>query len=133
MRLNQEKGRSLSYTYLRWGIQSFANFVPKTVVQRIVKGDKRAAHLYVDEAEVTIFFSGITNFASIKEAIGLECVMLLMEEYLTCMSQIIEEEGGVIGDFIDDGAPSSVRSSFQVLFKPLGAGLLDSHERVLLR
>lgn len=93
----------ISYTYLRWGIRSFANFVPKTVVQRIVKGDKRATHLYVDKAEVTIFFSGINNFASIKEAIGLEQVMLMMEEYLTFISHVIEEEGGVIGDFIDDG------------------------------
>lgn len=93
----------ISYAYLKAGIQCFAHFVPRGVVQRIVQGDERAAHLYVEPAECTIFFSDIANFTSISEQIGLEKVMHLMESYLTFMSRVIEEEGGVIGDFIGDG------------------------------
>ncbi|KAK3273515.1 hypothetical protein CYMTET_18247, partial [Cymbomonas tetramitiformis] len=77
--------------------------VLRGVVQRIVQGDERAAHLYVEPAECTIFYSDIANFTGISENLGLEKVMHLMELYLTFMSKVIEEEGGVIGDFIGDG------------------------------
>jgi adenylate cyclase len=65
--------------------------------------------------EVTIFFSDVVGFSTLSEAMTPEQIVSLMNDYLTSMSEAIEEAGGFIDKYVGDaivaifGAP--VRSS----------------------
>ena len=86
------------------GVEAFGKFVPRAVVQRVVMGDALAADLFVKKRVVTIMFSDLEGFTSLAESVSPRVLMQILEEYLTTVTDIIEAEGGTIGDFIGDGA-----------------------------
>eukprot|EP01050_Picozoa_sp_SAG11_P004195 SAG11_NODE_261_length_11530_cov_8.418861_7_plen_192_part_00 len=85
------------------GLGSFQKFVPSSVVKRIVGGDRAASELGVEKKQVTVMFTDIRGFTSLSEQLPLPTVMKVLEEYLTDMVEVIETNGGTVGDFIGDG------------------------------
>jgi adenylate cyclase len=52
--------------------------------------------------EVTIFFSDVVGFSTLSEAMTPEQIVSLMNDYLTSMSEAIEEAGGFIDKYVGD-------------------------------
>jgi len=92
---------------LSQSIETFAKFVPETVVRALVCGDearrKRATHLHVDRRNVTIMFSDVADFTTISEALPQKQLLFLLTLYLTVMTRIVESFEGVVGEVLGDG------------------------------
>ncbi|CAK0841163.1 unnamed protein product [Prorocentrum cordatum] len=97
----------------------FARFVPETVVQRIVHGDRRATRLYVDNRCATIMFSDIKDFTSLSEQfahLNPRSMLFLLTRYFSVMTHIVEAYEGTVGEILGDGllvfwnTPESVRN-----------------------
>jgi class 3 adenylate cyclase len=97
----------------------FARFVPETVVQRIVHGDRRATRLYVDRRCATIMFSDIKDYTSLSEQfahLDPRNMLFLLTRYFTIMTHIVEAYEGTVGEILGDGllafwnTPESVRN-----------------------
>jgi len=88
-------------------IETFAKFVPDTVVRSLVCADehkrRRAASLHVDKRNVTIMFSDIRDFTTISEALPQKQLLFLLTLYLTVMTRIVESFEGVVGEVLGDG------------------------------
>jgi adenylate cyclase len=55
-----------------------------------------------EKRELTIYFSDVQGFTGISEALGPEALTALLNEYLTAMTDIIQEEGGTVDKFVGD-------------------------------
>jgi len=108
------RGRVREVNVLREGfcrlsqsIQTFAKFVPETVVRELVCDDeqkrRRAAHLHVTKRNVTIMFSDVKDFTTISEALPQKQLLFVLTLYLTVMTRIIESFEGVVGEVLGDG------------------------------
>lgn len=84
-------------------IETFARFVPDTVVRRLVSGDPRASRLNVTKRKVTIMFSDIRDFTRISEDLKQDDLVFVLTLYLSVMTRIIESFGGVVGEILGDG------------------------------
>ncbi|MFN0077373.1 MAG: CHASE2 domain-containing protein [Prosthecobacter sp.] len=79
----------------------FGTFVaPQVVKQMISSGEepKLGGH----QAEITAFFSDIAGFSSFSEKMSAERLVLLMNDYLTEMTDILHDNGGTLDKFIGD-------------------------------
>ncbi|KAJ3011007.1 hypothetical protein HKX48_007072 [Thoreauomyces humboldtii] len=83
------------------GLKSFEKFVPSSLVQRLLRSSN-GAELEVHRREITIFFSDIADFTTIAESMKPKNLILLLAEYLTEMSNIIQRSDGTVGEFIGD-------------------------------
>jgi adenylate cyclase len=92
---------------LSQSIETFAKFVPETVVRELVSGDeqkrRRAAQLHVNKKNVTIMFSDVKDFTTISESLPQKQLLLVLTLYLTVMTRIIESFEGVVGEVLGDG------------------------------
>lgn len=84
-------------------IKGFARFVPETVVQNMVSGDRRKRGLHVDSRVVTIMFSDVKDFTSIAENLSAQDLILTLYMYLTEMTRIVERFEGVVSEILGDG------------------------------
>jgi class 3 adenylate cyclase len=96
----------------------FSRFVPESVVQRIVHGERRATRLYVDRRCVTIMFSDIQAFTSMSEQLARvnpRQLLFLLTRYFSIMTHIAELYEGTVGEILGDGllifwnTPNNVR------------------------
>eukprot|EP00931_Biecheleriopsis_adriatica_P074879 TRINITY_DN48856_c0_g1_i1.p1 TRINITY_DN48856_c0_g1~~TRINITY_DN48856_c0_g1_i1.p1 ORF type:complete len:1097 (+),score=214.49 TRINITY_DN48856_c0_g1_i1:48-3293(+) len=92
-----------TFARLSAGIEAFTRFVPETVVRRIVRGDPRAARLHVTRREVTIMFSDIKDFTAISESLSEKDLLFLLTRYLSVMTRLVEDFGGVVTEVLGDG------------------------------
>lgn len=92
-----------AYAKLSLGLEVFARFVPETVVRNIVQGDERATRLHVSRRNVTIMFSDIRDFTSISEQLRHKDLLFLLTHYLTTMTRIVQDYGGVVAEILGDG------------------------------
>jgi class 3 adenylate cyclase len=88
-------------------IETFAKFVPETVVHNLVSADgnkrKNAAQLHVVKKNVTIMFSDVADFTTISETLPQKDLILVLTIYLTRMTQIVKAFEGVVGEVLGDG------------------------------
>lgn len=77
-------------------VETFSRFLPETVVQAILHGDKRSTRIHVRRRNVTIMFSDIKGFTSISEMLSQTDLLTLLYMYLSEMTQIVEMHGGVV-------------------------------------
>lgn len=92
-----------TFSQLSRGIEAFTRFVPETVVRRIVSGEPRAARLHVERREVTIMFSDIRDFTSISEVLDEKDLLFVLTRYLSVMTRLVEDFGGVVTEVLGDG------------------------------
>lgn len=80
----------------------FGNYLSRSVVDEIVKKDQ-LPKLGGVEQNITAFFSDIENFSAISERVDPAELVEFLNEYLTCMTKIIHDEGGTLDKYVGDG------------------------------
>ena len=60
--------------------------------------------------DVTLFFSDIVSFSSIAETMTPNALVALLNEYLSAMTDIIEEHGGYVEKYSGDSARFLLRA-----------------------
>lgn len=91
--------------------KSFALYLAPAVIDRMLASSRPPA-LGGETRSVTVFFSDLAGFSSFTEKMSPGEVVALMNEYLSAMTDIIEEQGGFVDKYIGDaivavfGAPA---------------------------
>ena len=79
----------------------FSFYLPPTVIAKMTEADEMPT-LGGEAKEVTILFSDIAKFSTFSEQLTASEVAHFLNEYLTEMSDIIEDHGGFIEKFVAD-------------------------------
>jgi len=79
----------------------FGTYVSPEVVHQMIESEEEP-HLGGREETITAFFSDIQGFSSFSEHLSPERLVDLMNEYLTAMTDIVQEEGGSLDKYIGD-------------------------------
>jgi len=82
-------------------VRAFANFVPKTLVQRVVETGA-TIDLGGTHREITILFTDIENFTGITEGQDAERVMNFTSRYLAVLSEAIMKNHGTVDKLVGD-------------------------------
>jgi class 3 adenylate cyclase len=91
--------------------KAFDTYLSEEVVQRVV-ADPSLLHLGGSRQNMTVIFTDIQKSTSIAEKLEPENLVTLLNKYLTGMSDILIEQGGIIDKYVGDaivsffGAPS---------------------------
>jgi adenylate cyclase len=80
---------------------AFAHYVPEKVVQQIINNPD-TLKLGGEEREVTVMFSDVAGFTTISEKLTPAELVLLLNEYLTAMTNIVLENNGIIDKYEGD-------------------------------
>ncbi|RJQ19783.1 adenylate/guanylate cyclase domain-containing protein [Candidatus Woesearchaeota archaeon] len=80
---------------------AFSRYVAPEVVSQLVKHPEKLS-LGGERREITIFFSDVRGFTTFSEALSPEKLVHLLNEYLTAMTDIIMDHGGVVDKYIGD-------------------------------
>src|SRR5262245_46267401 len=78
-------------------------YIPKQVVDEISRNREQKLALGGKLVEATILFSDIQGFTRLAETMKPEAVVSFLNEYMTAMTRIIEDENGIVDKFIGDG------------------------------
>ncbi len=78
-------------------------YIPKEVVDQISRSREEKLALGGKVVRATIMFSDIVGFTRLSERLEPKKVVDFLNLYMTEMSDIIEEEGGIIDKYIGDG------------------------------
>ncbi|MGE5366422.1 MAG: CHASE2 domain-containing protein [Betaproteobacteria bacterium] len=81
--------------------KSFGFYLAPSVIEKMVTANKPPA-LGGEMRNVTIFFSDLAGFSSISEALAPPDLVHFMNEYLSAMTDIIQERGGFVDKYIGD-------------------------------
>ncbi len=81
--------------------KSFALYLAPQVIETMLASAKMPA-LGGEMRSVTVFFSDVAGFSSIAEKLTPAELVTLMNEYLSAMTDIIEDHGGYIDKYIGD-------------------------------
>jgi adenylate cyclase len=78
-------------------------YIPKQLVDEISRNREQQLALGGKTVHLTILFSDIQGFTRLSETMASQQVISFLNTYMTAMTGIIEEEGGIIDKFIGDG------------------------------
>jgi adenylate cyclase len=82
-------------------VWSFAHFVPKKLVQRVID-NSIATELGGVREEITVLFSDVQDFTAIAESADPDTLMHQMSRYFSALAEAFLAEGGTIDKFIGD-------------------------------
>lgn len=94
-------------------LTSFTSYVPKGLVQQLVKSG-HGTNLGVQSRYLTMFFTDIEKFSTLSEVEPSQQLLTRVSEYFSTITQAIEREQGTVDKFIGDavmafwGAPSTL-------------------------
>ncbi len=80
---------------------AFRQYLSPAVIEQLIAHPERLT-LGGEKRELTIFFSDVQGFTGISEALTPEDLTALLNEYLSAMTDIIQEEGGTIDKYEGD-------------------------------
>jgi adenylate cyclase len=98
LRVALEAERRLSIEKAKMGA-----YIPKTVVDEISKSREEKLALGGKTLPATILFSDIKGFTALSERLDPQDTVAFLNVYMTAMTGVIEEEGGIVDKFIGDG------------------------------
>ena len=80
---------------------AFKQYLSPAVIEELIAHPERL-RLGGERRELTIFFSDVQGFTGISEVLSPEDLTALLNEYLSAMTDIIQEEGGTIDKYEGD-------------------------------
>lgn len=80
---------------------AFKQYLSPAVIEQLISHPERLK-LGGERRELSIFFSDLQGFTSISEGLSPEELTALLNEYLSAMTDIIQEEGGTVDKFEGD-------------------------------
>lgn len=83
--------------------EKLGHYIAKHVVDEISRNREATLALGGKVVRTTILFSDIQGFTKLSETLESQAVVFFLNEYMTAMTNVIEDEGGVIDKFIGDG------------------------------
>jgi adenylate cyclase len=83
--------------------ETFARFVPPSVVDEVVAETDEDQRLAGTRREGTVLFCDLRGFTSCAEKLAAEQVIELLNRYLTEMSEAILDAGGTVVSYMGDG------------------------------
>lgn len=81
--------------------KSFGLYLAPAVIERMMSSNKPPA-LGGETRNVTIYFSDVAGFSAISERLSPTDLVALMNEYLSAMTEIIQNHGGFVDKYIGD-------------------------------
>jgi adenylate cyclase len=81
--------------------KSFALYLAPAVIEKML-GSEKPPELGGEQREITVYFSDVAGFSSFAEKMSPHDLVALMNEYLSAMTEIIEEHGGFVDKYIGD-------------------------------
>ncbi|MCB1877917.1 MAG: GAF domain-containing protein [Chromatiales bacterium] len=98
LRATLERERNLTIEKEKMG-----KFIPKDVVDEISRNREKQLALGGRTICASVLFSDIKGFTRLSETLDPHEVVRFLNVYMTAMTEIIEEEGGIVDKFIGDG------------------------------
>lgn len=83
--------------------QDLSRFVSPEVANRIITSDEQMQAGSGEIKNATAMFTDIEGFSTISESMNPDQLMTLLNSYLSEISKIVDNNGGVISQFIGDG------------------------------
>lgn len=80
---------------------TFSKFVSKDVVNQLL-ANPEALKLGGDKKQITVFFSDIRGFTTISESLDPESLVMLLNDYLSEMTEIVLEYRGTVDKYMGD-------------------------------
>jgi adenylate cyclase len=93
---------------------AFAKYVSEKVVNELLQHPE-LLHLGGEERVVSVLFSDIENFTTLSERLSPRELVSLLNNYLTEMTAIVLEQGGIIDKYIGDGIMAEFGAPIPVL------------------
>ncbi|HVC51213.1 MAG TPA: adenylate/guanylate cyclase domain-containing protein [Stellaceae bacterium] len=83
-------------------VESFAAFVPVSLVKQLINSDRRV-ELGGHSRFLTIFFTDLESFSTLSEEVPTQELMRRLSAYLELVTRAVNAEAGTIDKFIGDG------------------------------
>ncbi|WP_084438400.1 adenylate/guanylate cyclase domain-containing protein [Niveispirillum irakense] len=84
------------------GLRWFENYVPKSLVLRLIQRDGEQGGVISEEREVTVMFTDIKGFSALAETMPPQEIADWLNRHFTRIAACIEAEGGTVDKFIGD-------------------------------
>lgn len=79
----------------------FQQYVPPAVVRELIRRPELLA-LGGEERVATVLFSDVQGFTSVAERLEPAALVALLNEYLTAMTDVVVEHGGIVDKYVGD-------------------------------
>ena len=100
-RIRELDDQASSFNAMLRGLQWFETYVPKRLVERLIKRGA-AGHIDSTEREVTVLFTDIAGFTAASEKMSPRETEEFLNRHFALLSTCIEVEDGTIDKFIGD-------------------------------
>ncbi|HSV39254.1 MAG TPA: adenylate/guanylate cyclase domain-containing protein [Nocardioidaceae bacterium] len=101
--------------------ETIRRYVPSAVADHIVGGDIAGID-QPSRRRVTVLFADLVGFTTLADRVEAEALTVVVNDYMTTMSEIVDEFGGTVNEFAGDGlmalfgAPDELEPEDQAVF-----------------
>lgn len=82
--------------------EALGRYTSPALVQRLLENREQLERFGGARQDLTVYFSDIRGFTSISEGMDPERLVLLLNEYLSAVTEVIEQHGGYVDKYIGD-------------------------------
>ncbi|HUR51747.1 MAG TPA: adenylate/guanylate cyclase domain-containing protein [Mycobacteriales bacterium] len=82
--------------------ETIRRYVPRAVSERIVSGDTAGIDTPARRL-VTVLLADLVGFTALAESVEAEVLTRVANDYMTAMSELVDEHGGIVNEFAGDG------------------------------
>lgn len=101
-RLAELDALSRAFNAMLATLKAFATYVPKSLVQRLIRAGRPDA-VPSRERDLAVMFTDIQGFTAIAESLPPGEVARLLNEHFALLARCVEEEGGTVDKYLGDG------------------------------
>ena len=87
---------------LRTSRETIRRYVPRAVFEHIVAGDTVGIDVPT-RRRVTVLFADLVGFTDLADRVDPEVLTQVVNDYMTAVSQVVDEHGGIVNEFAGDG------------------------------